>query len=129
MCVCRVGLPAEAALHAGDIPAWRDGLNALRAAASIPTLQADSTTDATTALRENVMFRERAYWLFVTGHRLGDMRRLIRQYGRPSQTILTTGVYTFGISDYPFSPAPNFVPPRAERNGNPNYTGCYNRDA
>ena len=36
----------------------------------------------TPAAREDLMFRERAFWLFGTGHRLGDMRRMIRQYGR-----------------------------------------------
>ena len=32
-----------------------------------------------------MLFRERAFWMYLTGHRLGDMRRLIRQYGRAGQ--------------------------------------------
>ncbi|HWZ29290.1 MAG TPA: hypothetical protein VNX15_12045, partial [Gemmatimonadales bacterium] len=30
--------------------------------------------------RDSLLFRERAFWMFGTGHRLGDLRRLVRQY-------------------------------------------------
>ena len=33
----------------------------------------------------DLLFSERAFWMFATGHRLGDMRRLIRQYGRTAE--------------------------------------------
>ena len=33
----------------------------------------------------DLLFSERAFWLFATGHRLGDMRRLIRQYDRTAE--------------------------------------------
>lgn len=46
--------------------------------------------------RENLTFCERAFWMFGTGHRLGDLRRLIRQYGRTAETIFPTGAYPKG---------------------------------
>src|SRR2546427_6162320 len=46
--------------------------------------------------RTNVMFYERAFWLFSTGHRLGDMRRLLRQYQHPDSTVYPTGVWFKG---------------------------------
>lgn len=54
---------------------------------------ADPTT---TTAREDLLFRERAFWLFGTGHRLGDLRRLIRHYGRSSESVLPTGPYPQG---------------------------------
>src|SRR5678815_146790 len=32
--------------------------------------------------RVDQLFREKAFWQFGRGHRLGDLRRLIRDYGR-----------------------------------------------
>jgi hypothetical protein len=31
--------------------------------------------------------------MWLTSHRLGDFRRLIRQYGRNAETVFPTGVY------------------------------------
>ena len=39
------------------------------------------------------LFRERAFWLFGTSHRLGDLRRLVRQYGRPASSVFPSGNY------------------------------------
>lgn len=96
---------AEAALKSGQISTWKNDLNTLRADApatflqlntSIAPLQDDSTTNAGTDARVDVMFRERAFWLFGMGIRLGDMRRLLRQYGRSANTVYPTGVYEEG---------------------------------
>lgn len=82
--------------------------------------------------RVALLFRERAYWLFVDGHRQGDLRRLIRQYGAqyhaafgsdervyPSGRYLApgTGVYGTDVT------AP--IPPT--ENINPNFHGCLSR--
>jgi len=40
------------------------------------------TDPGTAEARVDLLFRERAFWFFLTGHRQGDLRRLIRQYGR-----------------------------------------------
>lgn len=37
------------------------------------------------------MSGQRAFWLFSTGHRHGDLRRLIRQYGRAQDQVFRTG--------------------------------------
>ena len=87
---------AEAALRAGDITAWAGLLNTLRQTAitpAMPALTADSTTAASATLRHNVMFRERAFWMYLTGHRIGDLRRLVRQYGRAEESVYPTGAY------------------------------------
>lgn len=44
-----------------------------------PVTAADHANDTE---RENFHFQERAYWMWLTSHRLGDLRRLVRQYGR-----------------------------------------------
>lgn len=76
-------ISAEADLKAGQITSWANKLNSLRANSglALPALTADSTTLASDSLRVEVHFRERAFWLWLTGTRLGDLRRLIHQYG------------------------------------------------
>ena len=71
------------------------------------------------------MFRERAFWLFGTGHRIGDLRRLARQYGRASETVFPTGTYFKGGL---YGTDVNIPVPFEERN-NPNFHGCLNREA
>jgi hypothetical protein len=75
--------------------------------------------------RVNLHFQERAFWLWQTGHRLGDMRRLVRQYGRAPEQVFPTGPYFKGGS---FGFDVNFPIPVEERN-NPNFTGCMSRGA
>ena len=73
-----------------------------------------------------MLFKERAYWLWLTGHRLGDMRRLIRQYGRTAATVFPTGpmLYRPGNS---YGNDVNMVIPIRERN-NPKFQGCLDRN-
>ena len=47
----------------------------------------------TTAAGQNLLFQERALDLFLTSHRLGDMRRLVWQYGRSVDAVFPTGPY------------------------------------
>jgi hypothetical protein len=83
--------------------------------------------DATT-VRVNLLFAERAYWLFVTGRRQGDLRRLVRQYQRDSETVYPTGNYgptrlaRYGSDVSAPVPDNEFLYNRL-------YTGCVNRDA
>ncbi|GJG89341.1 hypothetical protein tb265_45220 [Gemmatimonadetes bacterium T265] len=77
--------------------------------------------------RVNLLFRERAFTLWLTGHRLGDMRRLIRFYNRGAETVFPTGAYSGqGISAY--GTDVNLPIPVQEQN-NPNYTGACNKAA
>jgi hypothetical protein len=123
-------IEAEAALAAHDVPTWASILNDLRAHAitpAIPPLTDDSTTTASDTLRENVLFRERAFWLYGTGHRHGDMRRLVRQYGRLANAVFPTGFQAQWNGFYGESVV--LEPPKSEIDANPNYHGCLNRDA
>lgn len=84
-------IEAEAQLAAGG--PWLATLNALRATTSGLAPLADPGTPAA---RLDLLFRERAFWLFGTGHRLGDLRRLVRQYGRAVNAVYPTGSWVKG---------------------------------
>jgi hypothetical protein len=101
---------AEAALADNDV-SWLTTLNALRTTCTttvgcptpapagsggvegLPPLDDPGNTTS----RIDLLFRERAFWLFGTGTRLGDLRRLVRQYGRAANTVFPTGVYGGGL--------------------------------
>jgi hypothetical protein len=150
-------IEAEAALQAGQSGAWLTDLNTLRNSGCTV-----SGTDTTCALgtgqvagqtvglpslsdpgtdsgRVSLMFRERAFWLFGTGTRLGDLRRLIRQYGRDQSTVFPTGPYAPTHQSHLPTAIPNYgtdvsltvpTPAGAATSGiqaietNPNYKGC-----
>jgi hypothetical protein len=59
-------------------------------------------------MQVDVMFRERAFWLFGTGTRLGDLRRLMRQYGRDQTVVFPTGVYVNGNNQNLPQPLPTY---------------------
>lgn len=86
-------IEAEAAYNMGANGNALPILNALRATV---TGLAPLTDPGTPAGRVNQLFRERAFWMFGTGHRLGDLRRLVRQYGRPQNTVFPVGNYAEG---------------------------------
>ncbi len=130
-------IQAEGALGSGDIPGWTAALNGLRAdstdthVSGLGALTLDSTMTASAAEQVDVMFRERAFWLYGTDHRLGDLRRLIRQYGRDPNTVFPTGPYPAGplesiIASY--GTDVNF-PIAAVEHANPNFHGCLSRSA
>ncbi len=113
---------AESELQAGTFDAMTERLNDLRIPAGLDELAVPDDLTAATDL----LFRERAFWLFATGHRLGDMRRLIRQYGRDANTVFPTGDYFRGSLSY--GEDVNLPLPRRETN-NPNVAGCLDRNA
>lgn len=99
-------IEAEAALQAGNVAGFLGIHNALRANTALygcpvgfaacvnrTTALPDLVDPGTLEGRVNVHFQERAYWLFQTSHRLGDLRRLIRQYGRTAESVFPTGEY------------------------------------
>ncbi|MFN0178608.1 MAG: hypothetical protein ACKVZ0_07375 [Gemmatimonadales bacterium] len=112
-----VMIKAEAALQANDLNGWLARLNEARATkAGLAPL----TDPGTATARVNLMFRERAFWMFATAHRLGDMRRLARSpYSRPVTSVFPTGPYhkdqlTRGNQG-------SIIVPQTEQN-NPNYS-------
>jgi hypothetical protein len=117
-------IEAEAALaanYATPVTGTLAILNALRSDAGMTPLVAAATADE----QEDQLFSERAFWLYSTGHRLGDLRRLIRQYGRPTEDVFPTGPYFKGGD---FGTDVNFPIPQSEQN-NPEFTGCIDRNA
>jgi hypothetical protein len=122
-------IQAEAALRGGDYPAALVIMNDLRANAALarlrgyvdanqqPRLLPALLPAATAAAQQDQLFKERAYWLYLTSHRLGDLRRLVRQYARDAESVFPTGTYhkpgTYGADV-------NSPIPQAEDN-NPNF--------
>ena len=51
-------------------------------------------TPVTFEAQRKLLFSERAAWLFLTGSRQGDLRRLVRKYGVNQAQVYPTGVYT-----------------------------------
>lgn len=110
-------IEAEVALHAQDLGTWLAKLNQLRQTVGL----SDTTDPGNDDARVDLTFRERAFWLFGTGHRLGDMRRLVRVYGRPTESVFPTGSYWLGgnygtETSIPISPI--------EGQYSPGVTGC-----
>ena len=128
-------IEAEAALQAGNTGNWLAELNGLRAQwGSLASVVRGDATGAlapladpgTASARVDLMFRERAFWLFSTGHRLGDFRRLVRQYGRNTESVYPTGAYFKAGGTYGTDVV--LVVAQEEEN-NPNFTGCTNLSA
>lgn len=114
-------IEAEAALRAGTPGPAVTILNALRVSAGLGPV----TDPGTEAARVNLLFRERAFWMWGTSHRLADMRRLIRQYSRAENTVFPTGEYHKGGN---YGTDVNLPVSSDERN-NPKFTGCLDRNA
>jgi hypothetical protein len=124
-------IEAEARLNAGTTQADRDAvfalLNTLRATGMATPIAAMPASPTTQAAAVDMLFSERAKWLWLTGHRLGDMRRLIRQYGRAANTVFPIGTLQYRPSDT-YGTDVNFIVPFPEKN-NPLFTGCIDRAA
>jgi len=86
-------IQSEAAIHHDD-PTWKSILDSLRATVGLGPL----TDPGTLNTRIDVLYSERAFWLFMDGHRLGDLRRLIARYGRNAEDVFPTGPYRGGGS-------------------------------
>lgn len=86
-------IEAEAQLKAGNTAGSLSTLNALRATF---TGLAPLTDAGTEAARVDQLFRERGFTLFGKGTRTGDLRRLIRQYGRTANSVFPAGAWHKG---------------------------------
>ncbi len=132
---------AEGALSAGNIAGWLGALNQLRA--NFVALRGPYPADTSyhqlgplvdpgsDSARVNLTFQERAFWLYGTAHRLGDLRRLIRQYGRDQSTVFPSGPYDNGSGTVFYSTYGSSVafPIGAIEAGNPNFHGCSSTQA
>ena len=115
---------AEAALQANNPAGMLAILNALRAAppaigavtptaAQLPPLTLPATRDG----QINLLFREKAFWTFSRGQRLGDLRRLVRQYARTANDVFPVGTHFRGGE---YGTDVNLPVPQDENN-NPEY--------
>ena len=142
----------EAETQLASAPAsgqWLATLNALRTNVSNLILMSNQTYTANTPLlsltdpgatltgvdamvaRLRLLYRERAYWLFLDGHREGDLRRILRKYH-------TYGVFSDQSLVYPtgkyLAPGTGFygsdvtVPIPPAESANPDFTGCLDRN-
>lgn len=84
-------IEAEVALHDGSSN-WKPILDNLRVTVGLDTLVDPGTPDS----RLTLLYDERARWLLMTARRLGDMRRLIKNYGRAAESVFPTGVWLGG---------------------------------
>lgn len=137
-------IEAEAALQAGNAASMMSILNALRATPLQLTAPSPTATGThpgwttpvmpalsdpgTQAGRVALLFREKAFWQFGRGHRLGDLRRLIRDYGRAvdGSDTFPVGVHFQGGN---YGVDLNLPVTTDEQTGNPNFTGCLDRKA
>jgi len=112
-------IEAEAALRANDFATWKSKLDAARASFGMGPV----TDPGDAAGRVDLMFRERAFSLFATGHRVGDLRRMVSQYGRAANTVYPIGAYH--KDNLARGSDRSFVIPASEEN-NPNFdsSGC-----
>jgi hypothetical protein len=138
-------IEAEDLLANGNVPGFIAKLNTVRDAfqtynqcyplaitagtcvnpsAALGPLSDPGTPDA----RINLLFSERAYTMWITSHRLGDMRRLIYQYGRAATAVFPTGAFVRGNISRQYGTDVSFPVPVEEKN-NPNFTSCDNSKA
>lgn len=139
-------IQAEAALARGDA-SWLTILNTLRSTcvgtascAVVPGLTTASLSPiidpGTSDTRLDTLMKERAMWLYFTGHREGDMRRLARVYDRDRESVWPTGLIStpafpplYSLPDSedhtPYGPDVVYEPDTREKLNNSLYGGCY----
>jgi len=128
---------AENLMSSGNVT-WADTVNALRSnvallsaapytltGQSTPVALANLSDPGTQTAREDMFFQDRALWLFLTGHRLGDLRRMIKFYGRTANSVFPTGTY-LGAAGGNIGTDVNFPVPIDEQN-NPSAPKCTDR--
>ena len=79
-------------------------------------------------------------WLYLTGHRQGDLRRMARVYHRDPMGLYPKGAYSVQLFSPNFTRAPLNPPPQYgsdvvfrpgadEQTYNPLYGGCYDLES
>jgi hypothetical protein len=117
-------IQAEAALKAGDMATFLTNISAARAQSYVAN--GSSASGAVTAVPVGMtalqfLFQERAFDLWLTAHRLGDMRRLITQYSQPVNAVYPNGSYTPRPGTFG---ADVSLPIPVTESGNPNFKAC-----
>ena len=122
-------IEAEAELQTDDYVGMMTILNTLR---TNPQVLGNFDVPAMAALPVpiseaaaiDIFFREKAFWQFARGTRLGDLRRLMRQYGRAEEDVFPEG----GFHKTPFAFGNDVnLPVTDNERTNPNFQGCTDR--
>ena len=123
-------IEAEAKLQVNDLTGMMTILNALRTSPPKignyqPAALAALPAPASQAAATDLYFREKALWQFGRGERIGDLRRLVRQYNRTQDNVFPSGAFhkngTYGTNVA-------FPVPDSEKS-NPNFKGCIDTKA
>ena len=122
-------IEAEARLALSDRPGTLAILNALRAAPPVvgtvtPAAMPALVDPGSQAAMVSRFFREKAFWTFSRGQRLGDLRRMIRNYGRTAANTFPSGLHYKGVV---YGTDVNLPVPKDETGNNPNSLGCTDR--
>ncbi len=125
-------IEAEAALHGVPVSGgdWLTILNTLRQtmAPTLGTPLSDPGDSPGDTARIRLLFAERAAWLFLDGHRLGDLRRLLRRYHWKLADVVATKNYPVPHPiERSYHPDIELPIPDQERQVNPFFTGCLYR--
>jgi hypothetical protein len=123
-------IQAEAKLSTSDLAGMTQILNNLRDTVQVlggyssPRMAA-LAVPGSQAAAVDLFFREKAFWTFSRGQRLGDLRRLVRQYSRPQDQVFPTGTFfkngTYGTDTN--------LPITTDELNNPQFKGCTDRNA
>jgi hypothetical protein len=116
-------IQAEAAFNKGQNASHLPILNQLRAGMTGPVPLTDPGNPRARVLQ---LYQERAFWMWLTSHRLGDLRRLIWHYDFQPDEIFPVGATITGLS---YGTDVNLPVAFSELN-NPNYNregGCTSR--
>jgi hypothetical protein len=120
-------IQAEAALNGVSTGqgSWINQLNALRETIGLPNIADPGASNP--AAQVDTMLTERAEWLWLTGHRQGDLRRALRQYSRYArfgnqQNVYPSGAYLAGGAGIYGTAV--VVPVPLSEDANPYFHGC-----
>ncbi|HZS61141.1 MAG TPA: hypothetical protein VFA43_17830 [Gemmatimonadaceae bacterium] len=115
---------AEGDIDAGNYPAALSIMNGLRAGSGLAFPARLALGDSSAAPLKHQLLQllsERAFWLYLTGHRLGDWRRMLRApYNTAPYGFVTSDVYPVGgsLSTTLEFPTPQLTSP------NPDFKAC-----
>jgi starch-binding outer membrane protein, SusD/RagB family len=103
-------------VNGGSGNAWLAALNVLRTDGTYIVSSGNDTTynageggiaglaplvdPGSDTARVSLLFRERAFWMFASGHRQGDLRRLVWKYQFSEQNVFPIGLYEGGPAQY-----------------------------
>lgn len=107
---------------------WRAGSGGVARLGPLSDPGATRSAASADSARIALMFKERAFWLFLRGQRQGDLRRLIRQYHWRQDQVYPIGPYPYPEwgGGLPYGSDVNIA---VVDDGNPSFRGCFDRGA